>query len=263
MAALCKVVAIETKERAQFIAVIKPDSQCVSDCRFSSAGSTVKPEDGLSIGVWTTRPILDLGENLNAGAGETLLRGVITSAMCISQSIQLWIRSETHIGGEDDEKLPKLSGSSIIRISTESICVQLQLTTVVLIEVTMNILKDRVVQVNIMGVGEELRTCCRHSSELDSEKTMVSGQGSQSRNGSVTAVTTYSLPTLSVHLVHPSNIPYSRRRRFKGTSSDKNVNKEQKIFAVGGVPKLYKDGWEAADDEDEACGELSTHANSV
>jgi len=180
MAALSKVVAIETKERAQFVVLIEPDGQGVSNCRFASAGSTVEPEDGWSIRVWTARPLLDLGENFNAGTSETLLRGVVTSAMCVSQSIQLWIRSETHIDGEDDEKLPKLSGSSIIRVSTESTCcVGLQLTTVVLIKVTMNILKDRVVDAKMMGVGEELRACCRHSSEFDSEKTMVSGQASR------------------------------------------------------------------------------------
>ena len=136
----------------------------MSDCRFSSSGSTVEPEDGWSIRVWTVRPLLDLGKDLNASAGETLLRGVITSAMCIGQAIQLWIRSETHIGGEDDEKLPKLSGPLIIRVRTESICcVKLQLTTVVLVGVTLNILNDRVVHAKITGVGEELRTCCRHS----------------------------------------------------------------------------------------------------
>jgi len=167
VAALSKVVTIETKERAQFVVLIEPDGQGVSDCRLSSAGSTVEPEDGWSIRVWTARPLLDLGEDLNAGASETLLRGVITSAVCIGQAIQLWIGSETYIGGEDDENLPKLSGSSIIRVSTESTCyLKLRLTTVVLVGVTMNILKDRVVQVNITGVREELRTCCRHSSEL-------------------------------------------------------------------------------------------------
>jgi hypothetical protein len=163
VATLSKVVAIETKEGAQLVVLVEPDSQCVSDCRFSSAGSTVEPEDGRSIRVWIERPLLDLGENLNAGAIETLLRGVVTSAMCIGQAVQLWIRSETDIGGEDDEKLPELSGSSIIRVSTENTCcVKLQLTTVVLIEVTLNIVKDRVVDANIMGVGEKLRTCCRH-----------------------------------------------------------------------------------------------------
>lgn len=35
------------------------------------------------------------------------------------------------------------------------------------------------------------------------------------------------------------------------------------MFAVRGVPWLYKDGWEAVDGEDKMCGELSTHANSV
>jgi len=104
VAALSKVVTIETKERAQFIALIELDSQCVSDCRLSSASSTVEPEDGRSIRVWTARPLLDLGEDLNTSAGKTLLRGVITSAMCISQAIQLWIRSETRIGGENDGK---------------------------------------------------------------------------------------------------------------------------------------------------------------
>ena len=94
----------------------------MSDCRFSSAGSTIEPEDGRSIRVWAARPLLDLGEDLNAGAGETLLRGNVTSAMCIGQAVQLCIRSETYIGGEDGEKLPKLSGSSIIRISTENTC---------------------------------------------------------------------------------------------------------------------------------------------
>ena len=84
--------------------------------------------------------------------------------MCIGQAIQLWIRSETHIGGEDDAKLPKLSGSSIIRVRTESTCcVGLQLTTLVLVGVALNILNNRVVHTNITGVGEELRTCCRHS----------------------------------------------------------------------------------------------------
>ena len=84
--------------------------------------------------------------------------------MRIGQAVQLCIRSETYIGGEDGEKLPKLSGSSIIRISIEgTCCVKLQLTTVVLIEVTLNILNDRVVDANIMGVGEEMRTWCRHS----------------------------------------------------------------------------------------------------
>ena len=87
MAAVSKVVAIETKERAQFVVLIEPDGQGVSDCRFSSAGSAVEPEDGWSIQVWTARPLFDLGENLNPGAIETLLRGVITSAMCVSQSI--------------------------------------------------------------------------------------------------------------------------------------------------------------------------------
>jgi len=59
-----------------------------------------------------------------------------------------------------------------MRISTESTCcVGLQLTTVVLIDVTLNHLNDRIVNANITRVGEELRTCCRHSSE----STMVSG----------------------------------------------------------------------------------------
>ena len=167
VAALSKVATIETKEGAQFVVLIETDGQCVSDCRFSSAGGTIEPKDGGSIRVWTARPLLDLGEDLDAGAGETLLRGDVTSAMCIGQAVQLWIRSETYIGAKDDEKLPELSGSSssIIRISTESTCcvIEPQLTTVVLIEVTLNILKDRVAQVNIMGVWEELRTWCRHS----------------------------------------------------------------------------------------------------
>jgi hypothetical protein len=69
----------------------------VSDCRFSSAGSTVEPEDGLSIRVWTARPLLDLGEKLDTGASETLLRGVVTSSMCIGQAIQLWTQDQKHI----------------------------------------------------------------------------------------------------------------------------------------------------------------------
>ena len=178
MTALSKVVTIKTKERAQLVVVIEPDGQCMSDCRFSSAGSTVEPEDGWSIRVWTVRPLLNLGENLNPGAIETLLRGVITSAMCIGQAIQLWIRSETHIGGDDDGKLPEPSGSSIIRINTESTCgVELELTPVVLIEVTFNMLEDRVAHANTTGVGEELRTCCRHSIMI--KDTMVSDQGDE------------------------------------------------------------------------------------
>ena len=90
VAALSEVVTIETKERAQFVVLIEPDRQCVSDCRFPSASSTVEPEDGLNVRVWTARPLLDFGEHLNAGAHETLLRGVITStAVSISQAIQL------------------------------------------------------------------------------------------------------------------------------------------------------------------------------
>ena len=146
VAALSKVVTIETKEQAQFVVLIESDSHCVSDCRFSSASSTIGPEDGWSIWVWAVCPLLDLSENLNAGAIETLLCGVITSAMCIGQAIQLWIRSETHIGGEDYENLPKLSGSSssFIRISTESTwcIIELQLTTIVLIKVISNTLNN-------------------------------------------------------------------------------------------------------------------------
>jgi hypothetical protein len=89
--------------------------------------------------------------------------------MCIGQAIQLWLRSETHISGEDDEKLPKLSGSSIIRISKSTCGVELELTTVVLVEVTLNILKYRVVQAKITRVGEELRTCGRHGALVKCE----------------------------------------------------------------------------------------------
>jgi hypothetical protein len=69
------------------------------------------------------------------------------------------------------------------------------------------------------------------------------------RNGSVTAVTLLVLFFIYSRLVLPSNTPCCRRRRFERMSSDKNDNEEHKSFAVGGLPWLYKDGWEAVDDE--------------
>ena len=90
MAALSKIGTIETKEGASFIALMEPESDCVSDCRFSGAGSTIKPENTRNIRFRITRPLFNLVKNLNAGAVETLLRGIITStAVCIGQAIQL------------------------------------------------------------------------------------------------------------------------------------------------------------------------------
>ena len=68
---------------------MEPVSECVSDCRFSGAGSTIEPEDTWNIWLRTTRPLLNLIKNLNAGTMETLLRSVMTSAMSIGQAIQL------------------------------------------------------------------------------------------------------------------------------------------------------------------------------
>ena len=68
---------------------MEPVSDCVSDCRFSRAGSTIEPEDTRNIRFRTTRPLLNLVENLDTGTMETLLRGVITSAVSVGQAIQL------------------------------------------------------------------------------------------------------------------------------------------------------------------------------
>ena len=90
---------------------MEPESDCVSDCRFSGAGSTIKPENTQNIWFRITRPLFNLVENLNAGAVETLLRGVITSAVSIGQAIQLYARSEIHLDGGEEENIPILSGS--------------------------------------------------------------------------------------------------------------------------------------------------------
>ena len=68
---------------------MEPVSDCVSDCRFSGAGSTIEPEDARNIRFRTMRPLLNLVENLDAGTMETLPRGVITSAVSVGQAIQL------------------------------------------------------------------------------------------------------------------------------------------------------------------------------
>ena len=68
---------------------MEPVSDCVSDCRFSGAGSTIEPEDTRNIRFRTTRPLLNLVENLDTSTMETLLRAVITSAVSVGQAIQL------------------------------------------------------------------------------------------------------------------------------------------------------------------------------